>query len=132
VGLNSCTRFSAKRPQSRIRWFSSKCFLISPQSLRPCQFHVATNRSWADSSISGVSIIFVNVEGLVEAEAPALEGDTLNLPASPIPGNEMFVAAETDAWATIEGKFGSVGCFSTASLRRESTTPAESNMRTSW
>jgi hypothetical protein len=51
----------------------------------------------ADSSSSGVSIIFVNAESLVKAEVPALEGDTLNLPAAPIPGNEMLVAAEKDA-----------------------------------
>ena len=45
----------------------------------------------------GVSISFVNAEGLIAAEVPALEGDTLNLPVLPIPRNKMLVAAETDA-----------------------------------
>jgi hypothetical protein len=45
--------------------------------------------SLADSSNPGISIILINAEGLVKAEA-------LRSPAPPIPGNEMLVAAETD------------------------------------
>lgn len=51
--------------------------------------HIDMTLSLADSSNSGIPIILVNAEGLVEAEPPAL-------PAPPIPGNEMLVAAEMD------------------------------------
>ena len=128
VNRNALTQDSP--PSLRIRWLSTKRLLISPQPLRRCKFHVARALSMADSSISGVFIISLNAEGLVEAEAPALKGDTL--PAPPISGNELLVAAERDAWTTVEGRLDSFGCCSTVNLRKESTPSAESNRRTSW
>ena len=55
-------------------------------------FHIATTLSLADSSNSGVSIIFVNAKGLVEAELPALARATHPKKRN----NEILVAAETD------------------------------------
>ena len=55
-------------------------------------FHIATTLSLADSSNSGVSIIFVNAKGLVEAEPPALTRATHPKKRN----NEILVAAETD------------------------------------
>ena len=54
--------------------------------------HIAMTLSLADSSNSGIPIILVNAEGLVEAELPALARATHPKKRN----NEILVAAETD------------------------------------